>query len=42
MINRTLTKFLPLVFVIAGIFVIVFSIHGLHQQGEFSPAKGVI
>ena len=42
MINRTLTKFLPLVFIIAGIIVIVFSIHGLHQQDEFSPAKGVI
>lgn len=42
MINRTIAKFIPLAIVVMGIIAIVFSIHGLHQQDDFLPAKGVI
>ena len=42
MINRTVSKFIPLAFVIFGIIVIIFSIKGLNIQDDFLPAKGVI
>ncbi|MBQ2160640.1 MAG: DUF3592 domain-containing protein [Firmicutes bacterium] len=41
-LNRVVAKFLPLLFVIGGIVVIIMSISGLHDQDTFTSAKGVI
>ena len=42
MLNRTISRFLPLAFVIMGIVIIILSIRGLHIQDDFLPAEGVI
>ena len=41
-INRILGKFLPIVFVIAGIIIIILGFVSLKQQNTFLPVKGVI
>ena len=41
-INRVIGKFLPMIFVIVGVIIIIVAFTSLNQQNNFEPTTGVI